>query len=183
MRFPKATREKLHEAGAKPVEIDWPLGEKEPQPHATYTVQSSHRAGEYSILVLFVDETPAHCRAIVRRYTDEVYMLGKSGGYVDRPDRAMPTRVAVDPTPMGGPQFRPEYEPEAVGGAELAALNEGNAEERRARIAAAIDAIEAAIEEAEEVPDLAGSLRFHRGLLLKLKARKLELTPAPEGAA
>lgn len=182
MRFPKKTREALHRSGGKPVEIPWPKAAGEPLRGQRYTVQSSHQAGELRVLVLFTDESEKGWRAIVRIDADPVRLLGKAGGYVTAAAGGMAVRKAPEPNPLGGPQFRSEYEPEAVSTEYLDALNEKSAAERRARITGAIGAVEAAIDEAEEIPDLAGSLRFHRGLLAKLKARKLDLTSESERA-
>lgn len=177
MRFPKETREEIYSSGGKPVEIAWPKGADEPRPGHKYTVQSSSKASEVRVLVLFTDETDEGWRAYVRLDTDPVRLLGKSSGYSTAAAGGMAVRKRPDPNPMGGPQFRSEYEPEAVSEAYLDELLEAQAEERRARITADIDRIKDAIESAEENPDLTGELRFHRSLLCKLEARKLELTP------
>lgn len=176
MRFPKETREALHKSAGKAIPIDWPAGAVEPAPGHTYTVQSSHRAAELRILVHAVDDLGE--RALVSIAPEPPRLLGKAGGYVTSAKGAMGVRKPIDPSPLGGPQFRPEYEPEALGAADLAAITERQALERRARILADIGGIEVAIESAEENPDLNGSLRFLRSLLLKQKARLLQIEAA-----
>lgn len=180
MRFPKKTRETLYASEGKPVEIPWPKPAGEPLKGQRYTVQSSHQAGDFRVLVLFTDESEKGWRAIVRIDADPVRLLGKAGGYVTAAAGGMAVRKAPEPNPLGGPQFRSEYEPEAVSSVYLDDLLAEKAEERRSRIASDIAGIEAAIELAEANPDLARDLTFHRNLLRKLKARKLDLTPESE---
>ena len=146
-----------------------------------YTVQSSHRAADFRVLVIAVNETRDGWECWVRIDDDPVRLLGKSSGYTHAAAGAMSAYKPVDSTPMGGPQFRTEYEPEAVSEADQRALIERTSIERRARIAADLAGIDAAIKAAEANPDLyEHDLRFLRNLALKLRARKREITPVNE---
>lgn len=166
MRFPKATREAIVAAKGKPVQIDWPAGEVEPQPGRHYTVQSSHRAAESRILVLFVDDGGE--QTIVRVDDDPVRLLGKSGGYSNSARGAMSVRKGIEPSPMGGPQFRSEVEPEAVSKEEqeeMSATARRMDRERRQRLVAEA---EAKLVEMEEDDAFKGESRrianYRRGL-------------------
>jgi hypothetical protein len=175
MRFPKGTREALHESAGKPVEIDWPAGPVEPVPGRHYSVQSSQRAAELQILVLFVDERPEGWRAIVRLH-EPARLLGKSGGYVSSTKGAMATRTSIEPAPLGGPQFRPEFEPEAVSEAEQRQITREAHARQRDRIREAIDRAESEVARLEEIPEFQASrsaIHFQRGLLRKLEAELL----------
>jgi hypothetical protein len=169
MRFPKATREAIHGAEGRPVEIDWPQGGPEAKPGRHYTVQGSHRAGEYEVIVLFADD--AGEKAVVRVDDDPVRLLGKSGGYVTSASGALGAHVNPEP---GGLQFRPEYEPEAVGEAEQVEITRAAREHRnlrlRARIAKAEDAL-SEIEGDEEFVQSAQIIGYVRNRLRKLEAK------------
>lgn len=172
MRFPKATREAIVAAKGKPVQIDWPLGEVEPQPGRHYTVQSSHRAAESRILVLFVDD--AGEQAIVRVDDDPVRLLGKSGGYSASARGAMSVRKGVEPSPMGGPQFRSEVEPEAVSEEEQMEMSAAARRfdcDRRQQLVAEAEAKLAAVEEDESFASESGRIAYARRVLRRAEER------------
>jgi hypothetical protein len=176
VRFPKPTREKLHEAGGRPVEIAWPKAAGEPRKGQTYTVQSSHQAGEFKILVLFTDETAKGWRVIARADNDTVHLLGKAGGYVTAAAGAMGTRKGIEPNPMGGPQFRSEVEPEAVSPEDELLFSRRAHELTQARIHEEINRVEGAIAALEDVPEfehVKSDVRFLRSLIRKLEGRLL----------
>jgi hypothetical protein len=101
--FPKLTRSLIANAKGKEVEIVWPEGEEPPEQGHTYTVQKSRtRKGSYSILVKDVAEG-----------ADERWRATVVVAEEQRPLR-IKAKVAADPQPMGGPQFRAELEPEQV---------------------------------------------------------------------
>lgn len=175
MKFPKETREALHESAGKPVEIDWPPGPVEPVPGRHYSVQSSQRAAELQILVLFVDERLEGWRACVRLH-EPARLLGKAGGYVTSAKGAMATRVPLEAAPLGGPQFRPEYEPEAVSEAEQLQITREAHARQRDRIRGAISRVEAEISSLEEMPEFEAArsaIRFQKSLMRKLEAELL----------
>lgn len=176
MRFPKTTREKLHDAGMKPIEIPWPKGQPEPRRHGIYTVQSSHEAGTFRVQVLFIDETKKGWRTIVRRDTDPVNLLGKAGGYVTAASGAINTRKGIEPSPMGGPQFRSEVEPEAVDPEDELMFSRRAHELMQTRIRVEIERVDDAIAALQDIPEFAhveGDVRFLRNLTRKLEARLL----------
>lgn len=171
MRFPEETRKRIYASGGKPVEIDWPEGSVLPEPHRTYTVQSSRRAGALKIRVLrSLDDG---LRALVQIDGDPPHLLGKSGGYTSRPSHALRARVAPDPAdPL---QFRPEYEPEALSGPEIAELTRrtrlSRIEQRREQLAELYEAI-AKLQDNPDFADSAARLRFMRSLARKIEKEK-----------
>lgn len=103
MIVPKQSREVIAKAQGRTVEIDWPQGAPEPRVSRSYTVQSSHRrAGETRIEVWKREEVSADRWRVKVRVADEF-----------NPCR-MGARKGIEPDPYGGPQFRPEHEPEQV---------------------------------------------------------------------
>lgn len=113
MRFPKLTRTLIANAKGKPIEIVWPEGEPEPEKGGAYTVQSSaKRKGAYSVIVRDAFQGgDERWRAVVQ---------------VAEQQRPLRIKAKRDPdkVSMGGPQFRPELEPEQVDARFQRALDE-----------------------------------------------------------
>lgn len=168
MRFPLETREAIYASGGKPIEIDWPEGRVLPEPHRTYTVQSSRQAGRLRILVMASLDNGL--RARVRVAGDPVRILGKSGGYTSRPAHALGARVAPDPE--NSLQFRSEFEPEALGATEMSDLARRTRRERIERTRAKLGDLYEQLAELQDDPDFShhkSDVKFLRSLTQKLE--------------
>lgn len=172
MRFPKATREKLYASAGRPVEVEWPASGPAPQPNHLYAVQSSGRASEVQVIVLAVEEAECGWKAMVRLDTDPVRMLGKAGGYSTSAAGALQTRVEPDPDSL---QFRPEFEPEAVGEAEQAEITRQAHDARNLRVRARIGKAEEALSEMEGDEEFVQSASLIGYLRRRLRALEDEL--------
>ncbi len=172
MRFPQETREAIYAAKGKPVEIPWPAGELEPQVGHNYSLQSSHRAGETYIVVLkreWIGGDPTastsedECwTATVKIHDDPVHLVRTK------------SRKPVEADPMGGPQFRPEGEPERVSIDDENAFARAAHEKRRETVEKGVAAADEALRELQEsgeAESLAGDLRFLRTRLARVKAK------------
>lgn len=104
MKFPKDTRELIHESQGDPVEIAWPFDADEPKVQRRYTVQSSHRAGERAVRVLDVRRLGDGAFVVTVKLDDDpIRLLRKNNGYGESTKGALP----VDPE-------HPAFEPEGV---------------------------------------------------------------------
>ncbi len=163
MRFPQETREAIHAAKGKAVEIDWPIGLFDPKIGHGYSVQSSHRAGEIHVVVLARDKIcEGQWKALVKVDGDPVRLL------------RMKSFKPLEAEPMGGPQFAPEHEPERISVEEEAAITRAAHRKRREAVEGKIDEADEALrvlQQSGEAESLAGDLRFLRTRLARMKAK------------
>lgn len=184
MRFPQETREAIYGANGKAVEILWPDGAPEPQIGHNYSLQASHRAGEAYIMVLgrkwiggdpTVSTGEEECwKATVKIHDDPAHLVRTK------------SRKPVEAEPMGGPQFRPEGEPERASSDEETAFARAAHRKRRETVEKGIsEADEAlrALQESGEAESLAGDLRFLRSRLARVKAKAAAQEAADREAA